>query len=181
MVWLAAHLYQQLISSDDGSFSSPYMSGREKFLVSEEAQWEIEGLQHYVAALAQHDLMMLKPVYLSAALDLPSNLSDAQSLQVGAIADLQAFWRPSVHDVHASVTQMPLHWGVSHAIAVSGFVANAGCDLIVPSTEVPPSPTPMTLFLTSSLRGGMPSKQPPAAGWCATRHTVFSIYIYMYI
>ena len=42
-----------------------------KWHMSQEAQWEIQGLQTYVAALAAHDLEHSTSPYLSAALDLP--------------------------------------------------------------------------------------------------------------
>ena len=40
----------------------------EKWYMSEEAHWEVEGLQRYVAALAEHDLVQSIPLYLGAAL-----------------------------------------------------------------------------------------------------------------
>ena len=53
-----------------------------KWYMSEEAHWEVQGLQRYVAALAQHDIRVGPPVHLRASLGLPDELRPSNNSQM---------------------------------------------------------------------------------------------------
>ena len=134
---------------------------------STEVMWEVEGLQHYVAALAAHDMHADEPLHLSAALGVvPSgraslNMSGAT---MGSILNVQAFWGGQNSYVHDLTPVMPLNWGMLEQLCSRGFSAGSSGQ----AGFAPP-----TLHVTSALRGGGPKRSsgpPPAAGWCANRH-----------
>ena len=79
-----------------------------KLHMSQEAAWEVESLQSYVAALALHDATTPDCVYTVVAFDLAT--SD-QSLLHHGVADWQAFQSPAQVHAHALAMQEPIGWG----------------------------------------------------------------------
>ena len=152
----------------------PHSTESAKWVISEEASWEVEALQDYVVALARHDLLhetpVDTPVHFAAALGIPLESDSApnvSSLTVGHIMDMHAFWSPVQHHY---VAQVPLHWGnyrVTSGLEWSGKANGAPLVNARALDQIPVAPP--TLFLSSGLPGGSP-KQEPAAGWCATAH-----------
>ena len=51
-----------------------------KWIMSDEASWEVEGLQQYIVALSGYDMEVQDPVYVSSALDLPATVFLTASL-----------------------------------------------------------------------------------------------------
>ncbi len=81
--------------------------------MSEEAHWEVEGLQRYVAALAEHDLVQSIPLHLGAALGVSftENDTDNSALSLGSLLEVSSFWGSAQAHVHHRTQQQPLHWG----------------------------------------------------------------------
>ena len=146
--------------------------------MSEEAHWEVEGLQRYVAALAEHDLVQSTPLYLGAALGVPftENDTDISSLSLGNLLDISSFWGSAQAHVHHRMPQQPLHWNTLAALGSLDFTIGSDLGVRMSSSHLTANESraiPPTLHLMSRLSGGMPEKpvrQEPAAGWCVTRH-----------
>ena len=121
-----------------------------KTYISQEAQWELQGAQEYVAALAAHDLANTGNVFAAAAFDLRS--SSVMELSQG-LADWSSFLSPSQQHIHALTAQIPMSWG---SIADEAAATLVGLH----AQQTWESSAPITLWLASYLRGGARKHKP---------------------
>ena len=107
--------------------------------ISQDAQWELQGVQEYVAALAAHDLANTGNIFVVAAFDLGT--SSIVELSQGH-ADWICFLSWAQQHLHASTPENPISWG---NVADEAAVALVG--LYVQRTFE--SSVPITLWLAS--------------------------------
>ena len=144
-----------------------------KWIMSDEASWEVEGLQQYIAALSGYDMEVQDPVHVSSALDLPATAfsEDYAAISMGTLLDARFFWRSLQYSARALFDALPLNWGHLYSIASLNFgVDPFGFGFAQCTVESASAVAPHTIFLTSALPGGAP-KPKLAAGWCPTKHT----------
>ena len=139
---------------------APFM---EKLYMSEEAHWEVEGLQRYVAALAEHDLGQSTQLYLGAALGVSftENDTDISSLSLGNLLDISSFWGSAQAHMHHRTPQQPLHWNTLAALGSLDFTIGSDLGVRMSSSHLTANESraiPPTLHLMSRLSGGMPEK-----------------------
>ena len=135
----------------------------EKWYMSEEAHWEVEGLQRYVAALAEHDLVQSIPLYLGAALGVSftENDTDSSALSLGSLLDVSSFRGSAQAHVHHRTQQQLLHWGKLAALGSLDFTIGLHSGVRMSSSHLAANEsraTPPTLHLMSRLSGGMSEK-----------------------
>ena len=115
-----------------------------KTYISQDAQWEIQGVQEYVAALAAHDLANMGNIFVAAAFDLRS-LTVVELLQ--GHADWRSFWSPAQQHVHALTPQIPISWG---SVADEAAATLVGLH----AQQTLESNAPSTFWLASYFPGG---------------------------